>query len=183
MVEQRSTRWPGAASMTTSGAGFPVIRRTNAGSCPTSKRCSTTTRCCSGSTRVRAPLAAPRLRAGRFGDRRLPRCATCGRTWVPSTAHRRRQRRGRRKVLRLVRGGIARDSRRSGGGVLPHVRRDPWRKLGRREHPPSSRGLPVGRRRAGRAARESPRDPARRARERGSGPGSTTRSSPAGTDS
>ena len=43
-------RWPGAGSTTSWGAGSTDTRWTNAGSCPTSRRCSTTTRSWRGST-------------------------------------------------------------------------------------------------------------------------------------
>ena len=41
----RSTRWPPAASTISSAAAFIATRSTSAGSCRTSRRCSTTTRC------------------------------------------------------------------------------------------------------------------------------------------
>ena len=49
-------RWPAAGSTTSSAAGSPATASTPTGWCRTSRRCSTTTRCCCG---VYAGLAAP----------------------------------------------------------------------------------------------------------------------------
>ena len=55
----RSTTWPAAASTITSAAAFIATAPTRAGSCRTSRRCSTTTPCCrpSISTRTRRPAS------------------------------------------------------------------------------------------------------------------------------
>ena len=56
---RRSTRWPRAASTTTSAAASPATRSTASGWCRTSRRCSTTRRCWSASTARRTPCSAP----------------------------------------------------------------------------------------------------------------------------
>ena len=71
-------RWPAAACTTSSPAASPATASTRAGWCRTSRRCSTTTRCCCGSTLHlwRATGSA----AGRAGSPTRPPsscCATC----------------------------------------------------------------------------------------------------------
>ena len=56
-------RWPAAGSTTSSSAASPATASTRSGSCRTSRRCSTTTPCCSGSTRTCGGVRATRSRA------------------------------------------------------------------------------------------------------------------------
>ena len=115
----RSTRWPRAASTTTSAAASPATRSTRTGSCPTSRRCSTTRRCSSGAYLhgwlVTGDAALP---PGRRGDDRLrpARPAPPRRRLLLRRGRRLRGRRG--QVLRLVARGAR---RRSAATTLPEV--------------------------------------------------------------
>ena len=60
----RRTRWPAAACTTSWPAASPGTAWTRTGSCRTSRRCSTTTRCSPGSTRTCGGGPAARWRAG-----------------------------------------------------------------------------------------------------------------------
>ena len=132
----------------------PLQRRRAAGSCRTSRRCSTTTRCCCGSTRTSPGSPARALaRAGGRGDRRRSCCGTCARAeggfasaldadtdgvegltyaWTPGAAARGARRRGRR----LGRGAARGDRRRARSSTARRrcsCRRDPddparWRR-------------------------------------------------------
>ena len=88
-------RWRAAASTTSSPADSPATASTPPGWCRTSRRCSTTTRCCCGPTRTGRGAPETRWRAGsptrrpRFMHRRSGR-----RRHVHLVAGRRRRRRG-----------------------------------------------------------------------------------------
>ena len=73
--------WPAAACTTSSRAGSPGTASTRAGWCRTSRRCSTTTRCCCGSTRTWPGRRARALRSPGASRRRPPPscCATSAR--------------------------------------------------------------------------------------------------------
>ena len=123
---RRSTGWRPAACTTSSAAASTATRSTHAGSCRTSRRCSTTTRCsprlptrlarCFGDERYRASPSDARLRAARARARRRRVRLRPGRR------HRRRRRadvhvgagRGRaRRAPAAVRGGPLRVARRA----------------------------------------------------------------------
>ena len=59
----RAPRWPAAASTTSSPAASPATASTPPGWCRTSRRCSTTTRCCCGCTRTGRGAPETRWRA------------------------------------------------------------------------------------------------------------------------
>ena len=71
---RRSTRWRPAVSTTTSAAGSPATRSTSAGSCRTSRRCSTTRPCSSGCTPTRRRRRAPSA-GGRSSPKRSSTCS------------------------------------------------------------------------------------------------------------
>ena len=106
----RSTRWPRAASTTTSAAASPATRSTTSGSCPTSRRCSTTRRCSPGATCTRGRSRASPLPTGARRDDRLRAARPAPRRrWL--LLGRGRRLRGRRgQVLRV---DAARCARRS----------------------------------------------------------------------
>ena len=75
----RSRRWPAAGCTTSSAAGSPATRSTRPGSCRTSRRCCTTTRCWPGSSLhlvARAPASA--LPGGSPRRPATSCCASCG---------------------------------------------------------------------------------------------------------
>ena len=76
----RSTRWPTAASTTSSAAASPATRPTRSGSCRTSRRCSTTTPSSPGSTSTPGRSTGDaRYRDGRRRRRSTTCSASCAR--------------------------------------------------------------------------------------------------------
>ena len=76
---RRSTGWPAAGSTTSSAAGSTATRPTSDGSCRTSRRCSTTTRCSRACTRARGRSRGDdRYRTRRDRDAATTCSARCG---------------------------------------------------------------------------------------------------------
>ena len=175
-----STRWRRAGCTTSSAAASIATRPTSAGSCRTSRRCSTTTRssCRCTSKRIKSPArastpASPASASSGWCARCKTKPAATTRPKTPTAKAWRgsstfgRRRRGRRA------------SRRRGGAFRVRVRRQRRRQLGRHQRPqPPRRPRVVD----GRARRGTPKTPRRRARS-ASTRDSTTKCSPVGTRS
>ena len=151
----RSRAWPAAACTTSSAAGSTATAWTPSGSCPTSRRCRTTTRSCSRRTSTRTPRSGrrstPRWRAGSCAG--CARCASDPGGGLRREPGRRRRTRRRRRLLHLDPrgGGGGALGRRAGrrGGVLRHRHR-------RRDAPQPGQERPVRGRAARRRWRGSP---------------------------